>query len=155
YQSVLAADFTSFQKPGEYKVQIDGLGVSFPFRIDEGYAGTLARTFALGLYHQRCGTDNRLPFTRFVHGVCHTGLVEVPNTSFTMNVVLADMSSNFSLNPKHTAPQLKNFGASLYPFVNKEKFDVSGGHHDAGDYSKYTINVAQLIHVLVFAADAF
>src|SRR5256714_5956739 len=31
--------------------------------------------------------------------------------------------------------------------------DVSGGHHDAGDYSKYTLNVAQLIHYLVFAAD--
>ena len=30
----------------------------------------------------------------------------------------------------------------------------SGGHHDAGDYSKYTINVAQLAHSLVFAADS-
>jgi hypothetical protein len=33
--------------------------------------------------------------------------------------------------------------------------DVSGGYHDAGDYSKYTINSAQLIHHLVFAADNF
>jgi hypothetical protein len=44
---------------------------------------------------------------------------------------------------------------SLYPFVRKGKVDVSGGHHDAGDYSKYTINSAALIHYLVFAADAF
>src|SRR6185369_11496594 len=29
------------------------------------------------------------------------------------------------------------------------------GHHDAGDYSKYTINSAALIHHLVFAADSF
>ena len=31
---------------------------------------------------------------------------------------------------------------------------MSGGHHDAGDYSKYTINSAGLVHTLVFAADA-
>jgi hypothetical protein len=35
------------------------------------------------------------------------------------------------------------------------KIDVSGGHHDAGDYSKYTINSAALIHSLVFAVDGF
>ena len=33
--------------------------------------------------------------------------------------------------------------------------DVSGGHHDAGDYSKYTIDSALMIHSLVFAADNF
>src|SRR5207247_4226478 len=42
-----------------------------------------------------------------------------------------------------------------YPFVRQGKIDVSGGHHDAGDYSKYAINSAALIHYLVFAADAF
>jgi hypothetical protein len=31
--------------------------------------------------------------------------------------------------------------------------DVSGGHHDAGDYGKYTINSAAFIHHLVFAVD--
>ena len=43
----------------------------------------------------------------------------------------------------------------LYPIIRTGKIDVSGGHHDAGDYSKYTINSAQLIHHLVFAADNF
>ena len=32
--------------------------------------------------------------------------------------------------------------------------DVSGGHHDAGDYSKYTINSASLVHYLMFAVDS-
>jgi len=32
--------------------------------------------------------------------------------------------------------------------------DVSGGHFDAGDYSKYTVDSAALIHTLVFAADS-
>ena len=51
--------------------------------------------------------------------------------------------------------QLKNVDASLYPFWDLGPRDLSGGHHDAGDYSKYTINSAALIHYLVFAADAF
>ena len=58
-------------------------------------------------------------------------------------------------NPRQTAPPLARIDASLYPFVRRGKIDVSGGHHDAGDYGKYTINSAGLIHHLVFAVDAF
>ncbi|HLM72997.1 MAG TPA: glycoside hydrolase family 9 protein, partial [Polyangiaceae bacterium] len=43
----------------------------------------------------------------------------------------------------------------LYPYVRAGSVDVSGGHHDAGDYGKYTINSAAFIHALIFAADAF
>jgi hypothetical protein len=71
------------------------------------------------------------------------------------NESLAKESANYKDNPRHTAPQLKNVAASLYPFVNRGPVDVRGGHHDAGDYSKYTINSAGFIHHLVFAADAF
>lgn len=156
YRQVLEADFSEFKQPGEYRIQISGLGASFPFHIDDGIAADFARTFALGLYHQRCGCANSLPFTRFTHGACHTRPAEVPTKEFqTVNEVLANETGDFSSNPRHTARQLKNVDASLYPFVNKNKIDVSGGHHDAGDYSKYTINSAQLIHTLVFAADCF
>lgn len=72
-----------------------------------------------------------------------------------VNEVLQQETGNASENKRHTAPQLKDVNASLYPFVTKSKINVSGGHHDAGDYSKYTINVAQLIHALVFAVDNF
>jgi hypothetical protein len=156
YQKVVEADFSAFKKPGEYRVQIPGLGASFPFWIDDGIGADFARVYALGLYHQRCGTSNELPFTRFTHAACHTRPAEIPTLGFqTVNEVLKSESGDFSSNPRHTAPQLSSVAASLYPFVNKGKIDVSGGHHDAGDYSKYTINSAQLIHVLVFAADAF
>ncbi|MEO5803089.1 MAG: glycoside hydrolase family 9 protein [Verrucomicrobiota bacterium] len=156
YQKVLEADFSQFKERGEYRIQIPGLGASFPFRIDDGSAAVIARTYALGLYHQRCGCANEIPFTRFTHGACHIKPVEVPTGGFaTVNEVLANESGDFSNNPRHTAKQLKSVDSSLYPFVNKNKMDASGGHHDAGDYSKYTINSAQLIHTLVFAADCF
>ncbi len=158
YQQVWAADFTSFKTPGEYRLAVPGLGTSFPFVIDDSVAGAFARTYALGIYHQRCGTDNAMPFTRFVHGACHTAPAEVPDSSAkfaSANQSLAKESANYKDNPRHTAPQLKSVSASLYPFVNRGPVDVRGGHHDAGDYSKYTINSASFIHHLVFAVDAF
>jgi len=155
---VLEADFSKFQTPGEYRLAVPGLGVSFPFDIHDGIAGAFARAYAVGIYHQRCGTTNDLPFTRFSHGPCHVAPAEVPDTSKkfqSANESLKKESANFKDNPRHTAPQLKDMAASLYPFVRHGRVDVQGGHHDAGDYSKYTINSAAFIHYLVFAADVF
>jgi len=138
YRRVWEANFSKFGTPGEYRVVVPGLGASYPFFVDEGIAGAFARTYALGLYHQRCGAPNALPFTRFIHDACHTAPAEVPTIPVS---------------------QLRNFpkeGANdLFPYVRKGKVDVSGGHHDAGDYSKYTINSAGLVHHLITAVDAF
>jgi hypothetical protein len=158
YQRVLEADFSGLKTVGEYRLLVPALGTSFPFRIDDTVAGAFARTYALGIYHQRCGTANELPFTRFVHDPCHTAPAEVPDMSSrfeSANASLLKESSDYRDNPRHTAPQLKDVAASLYPFVNRGLVDVRGGHHDAGDYSKYTINSAAFIHHLVFAADVF
>ena len=155
YQQVWQADFSSFQTPGEYRLQVPGLGTSHPFQIDEGVASLFARAYGLGLYHQRCGMSNGFPHTRHSHGPCHLAPAEIPDMSFAkVNFFLNNMSSDYLNNTNHTAPQLRTVNASLYPFVNTGRVDVAGGHHDAGDYSKYTINVAQLIHTLVFAADS-
>src|SRR5204862_4397962 len=79
YQKVLEADFSSFSTPGEYQVVVPGLGASYPFLIDDGVAMAFTRAYALGLYHQRCGTNNALPFTRFTHDNCHVAQADVPS----------------------------------------------------------------------------
>ncbi len=158
YQEVLEADFSKFQTSGEYRLQVPGLGVSYRFFIDDGVAAAFARTYALGLYHQRCGTNNVLPFTRFIHQSCHTAPAEVPLPEAKFPVtwaVLAQKNAGDAQNTRQTAPQLTNDSTSLYPFKKRGKVDVAGGHHDAGDYSKYTINCAGLIHHLIFAVDVF
>ena len=158
YQEVWEADFSTFQTPGEYRLAVEGLGISYPFFIDEGASGAFARTYALGTYHQRCGMGNDMPFTRFTHGPCHIKPAEVPDggkNSEVANYMINSESCHYTNNTRHTAPQLKDVKSSLYPFIRKAPVDVRGGHHDAGDYSKYTINSAQLIHHLVFAADVF
>ena len=158
YQKVFQADFSAFTTPGKYQLMVPGMGTSFPFQIDEGVPAGLARTFALGLFHQRCGMDNAHPFTRHTHENCHTAAADVPTMASTYSKVqefLALVTEDWQKTPGHTAPRLKDVNSSLYPFVKQGKIDVSRGHHDAGDYSKYTINSAGLIHYLVFAADSF
>lgn len=158
YQDVWEADFSALKTPGEYQLRVPGLGTSFPFLIDEGIPAAFARTYALGNYHQRCGSVNEMPFTRFTHGLCHTNPAEVPDLSSKFDFVngaIGGESKGATNDPRHTAPQLKDSASSLYPYVRKGRVDVSGGHHDAGDYSKYTINSAQFVHHLVFAVDVF
>ena len=117
-----------------------------------------ARAYALGLYHQRCGTNTSMPQTRFTHDICHSAPAGVPDTSaafpFTWSTVANYANEINSNNPLQIATALTSPAAQLFPFVNKGTIDVSGGHHDAGDYSKYTINSASLVHYLIFAVDS-
>src|SRR5678809_980689 len=92
-----------------------------------------------------------------MHDACHTAQADVPLPSssfqFTWNKV-AEKSADYTNNVRHTAPQLKDEASQLYPILKRGKLDVTKGHHDAGDYSKYTINSAGLVHYLTFAADS-
>ncbi|MDO8540954.1 MAG: glycoside hydrolase family 9 protein [Opitutaceae bacterium] len=159
YQKVLMAEFTDFATPGEYQLQVPGLGASLPFLIHDGIAMGFARTYALGLYHQRCGSNNTLPFTRFTHDACHTAAAQIPvqgdpQFNFTWATIARYAAEAGADNPAQIAPRLTSESNQLYPFINRGTVDVSGGHHDAGDYSKYTINSAELIHYLIFTADS-
>ena len=158
YQQVYQADFSSFSTPGQYRLVIPGMGGSMPFRIDEGIGMCFARAYALGLYHQRCGMNLGLPYTRFAHAACHTNPAGVimPSSSFGFSwTTISNYAVTLNLNnPPQGAPFLTSPREDLFPFVNQGTVDVSGGHHDAGDYSKYTINSASLVHYLMFEVDS-
>ena len=158
YQKVFVADFSAFKTPGEYQLLVPGLGASLPFVIDEGIAMGFARTYALGLYHQRSGIAKGLPYTRFAHAADHTAPAQVPVQSdpqfaFTWKTIASYGSEQGADNPTQIAPRLISESTQLYPFVRKGTIDVAGGHWDAGDYSKYTTNSAHLVHLLTFTAD--
>lgn len=156
YQLVLDADFSSFQSPGEYQVQVPGMGASYPFYVTDGPAMAFARTYAQGMYNQRCGTAKTIPFTRFVDGIDHVAPVSVPDGSSTYANATMLFASNAQVPMGQTAPELTDFvNTPLYPFVDTGTLDESDGHHDAGDYSKYLMDSGFLIHTLVFAADDF
>jgi hypothetical protein len=160
YQQVYAADFSAFTVPGEYQLQVPGMGASLPFVINDGIAMGFARTYALGLYQQRSGTAVTMPFTRYTHAADHTAPAQVPANdadpqfSFTWATIAGYASTVNSNNPAQRAPLLTSAAQSLYPYVNTGTVDVAGGHFDAGDYSKYTENSANLVHYLVFSVDS-
>ena len=158
YQKVLEADFSGFTTPGQYRLLVPGFGASFAFAINDGVAMAFTRAYELGLYHQRCGGRNSLPFTRFTHDACHTAAASVPmpqaSFGFTWTTIAGYAVQSNPDNPVQTAPLLTSPAAQLFPFVRQGTVDVSGGHHDAGDYSKYTINSASLAHTLMFSADS-
>ena len=79
YQKVMLADFTDFQTPGTYALQIEGMGRSMHFRISDDMILHFARIMANGLYNQRCGCAVELPFSRHTHAACHTATAEIPN----------------------------------------------------------------------------
>lgn len=158
YQKVYEADFSSLTTPGEYKLVVPGLGASLAFMIDEGIAMNFARTYATGLYHQRCGFSNDLPFTRHDHARCHVAPASVPTGggfNFTWTTIANYANTTNSNNPAQTAPRLTSESAALYPYNRTGTVDVSGGHHDAGDYSKYLSNSTLLVHLLAFAGESF
>src|SRR5262249_50674131 len=153
YQKVYEADFTSWTTPGEYRLLVPGVGTSLPFRIDEGTAMNFARTYALGMYHQRSGTEIGLPFTRFSHALDHAAPALVPTNNitpfaFTWETISKYASEVSPENPPQIAPPLTNYQAQLFPFMNQGQVSVSGGHFEAGDYNRVTYNGALLLHVL-------
>jgi len=158
YQQVKVADFSSFTTPGIYRLYVAGMGTSLPFRVGDGLLMNFARTYANGLYNQRCGCSVDMPFSRHTHAACHTAAasIPIPQASFANTwSFIASGNADYATNPRHTAPRLATEADQLYPILKTGTIDVSGGHHDAGDYSKYTTNAAQLLHHLTFAADAF
>ena len=159
YQNVYEADFTNLRTPGEYRLVVPGMGASLPFRIGEGVAMCFARTYALGMFHQRSGFDVAMPFTRFTHAPDHLAPAGVPTNASAPFAFTWQTISNYAMqlnsdNPPQAAPHLTNYSAQLYPFINQRSPVVSGGHFEAGDYNRVTYNGAQLVHTLIFAADS-
>jgi hypothetical protein len=155
YQQVFDADFSSFTTAGEYQLVVPGMGASYPFVIDDGAALAVARTYAQGMYNQRCGLAKTLPYTRFVDGIDHVAPVSIPDGTSTYSIATMLLASNAQVPMGQTAPELTSFTNGLYPYAQTGTVDEAGGHHDAGDYSKYLMDSGYLIHTLVFAVDNF
>ena len=158
HQKVWRCDFSSIVQPGEYYLCVPGLGRAGPLRIDPAAPAVSARLLALAFYHQRSGVEIGPPFTRFAHPASHTRPAEVPTgwlSYRSANRMLEKMAVKNSDPTLQSAPVLKGFNDSLYPIQRAGPIDVCGGHYDAGDYSKYVINSAQVIHALTYAVDFF
>ncbi len=148
FQRVFEADFTPLDTPGSYRLRVPGLGSSLPFEIRAGLDGAHARNDAAGFYHQRSGEAKALPYTRHTDAAGHTAPAAIPSNSDRAAFAHLWDTLQYQTEGAITGP-----ADLLYPFGASGSVDVSGGHHDAGDYGKYTANSAAAVHALTFAVD--
>ncbi len=125
-------DFSKFIKSGRYRVQIPGVGVSYPFSIDPKIYNQVFGVLMRGAYHQRCGVALEADFTRHPHPACHLNDAVVPDVS------------------EYHKPKM-----NFYPQKAGMKLKCAHGHHDAGDFGKYVLNGTLFAYYLLQPYEVF
>jgi len=125
---VLALDFSDFDRPGEYVIEVEGIGTSFPFRIDENVWLDTFTTAMQGIYHQRSGVALEPAFTdwprpRSLHP--DDGIVVRQS-----NATLMDTDQGLDLLRE------RGFAALVRQATDEVVEDAWGGWHDAGDWDR-------------------
>ena len=73
-EQLYTADFSAFARPGDYQLDVPGVGRSAPFRIAPDVYREPYQTAMLGFYLWRCGTAVSATYhgETFAHDACHT-----------------------------------------------------------------------------------
>lgn len=126
---VWQCDFSGFSTPGSYVVAVDGVGCSFPFRIEADAYREAFRVTCRGLYHNRSGIALVKPFTEFERPAPHN-----PKLTPGFAGKLVYTTSRFT--------DWKNGDADPAdkPAIEagiKGPIDVWGWYQDAGDWDGY------------------
>jgi hypothetical protein len=126
---VYECNFSSFNQSGDYKLVVEGIGSSFPFRIRKDVYRDVYYTAIRGLYHNRSGIELKQPFTEFVRKAPH-------NPFFTPGFAdkLKYSSSRFTdwKNGDHDAADKPAIETGI-----KGPINVWGWYQDAGDWDSY------------------
>jgi hypothetical protein len=72
---VFECNFSAFKEPGDYKIVVEGIGSSFPFRMADDLYRDVFYTSIRGLYHNRSGIELKKPYTEFERKAPHNPLI--------------------------------------------------------------------------------
>ena len=114
-ENVYDMDFSEVTEPGSYFIVVPGVGRSYEFSIRGDIYGEAFRTSIRGLYHQRCGIELKMPYTRWTHPACHRAPVTLSTTNLWKST---------------------NVFRDLPRDATQQKARLWGGYHDAGDYDR-------------------
>ncbi|MGF1476338.1 MAG: glycoside hydrolase family 9 protein [Geminicoccaceae bacterium] len=125
---IFRADFSEFDDPGTYVLQVEGVGTSFAFDIADDVWVEAFETSMLGFYNQRSGIELTEPYTsverpRDLH----------PDDGFVFKqseATLMDTSMGLNLGRE------SSFTALAKDATSNEVDDAWGGWHDAGDWDR-------------------
>lgn len=126
---VYECDFSAFNTPGEYMLQVDGIGSSFPFKIAEDIYRMPFYTAIRGLYHNRSGIELKQPYTEFSRPAPHN-----PNITSGFSGKLRYSTSRFvDWKSEDNDPADK----PTIEAGDKGTIDTWGWYQDAGDWDSY------------------
>lgn len=126
-ETVKIADFSAFNKPGRYYVQVKGAGKTAPFTIAEGVYDPLLKGAAKAFYFNRAGTPLEQKYAGdYARPAGH------PDTIVHIHPSAA--SSERPVGTVLSAPK---------------------GWYDAGDYNKYVVNSGITMFTLLAALEDF
>jgi endoglucanase len=72
-EDLATVDFSAVREPGEFRIEVDGVGASAPFRVGEDMYREPFQLVTRGMYLWRCGTavSGEYHGDTFAHGPCH------------------------------------------------------------------------------------
>jgi hypothetical protein len=136
-QIVYDLDFSSFPGQGTFQVHVSGVGMSYPFEIGPGAINPLYLSYLRGHYHQRCGMAIDAAFSRHSRPACHLDDACLDQDVEKLKFVA----------PKHPPLYPTHYDGKVHPAIH--------GHHDAGDYGKYTSTGATYVFSALDAMAVF
>ncbi|MGD0091257.1 MAG: glycoside hydrolase family 9 protein [Planctomycetota bacterium] len=119
--AVSPLDFSDFKTPGQYRVEVEGLGCSYPFEIGPK---TWEKAFWVqmkGFFNQRSGMELGPPYTDFVRPTCWK-----PGVNDCMPITQSAYSILDGGDPQKDLAA-KDTGQAVP--------EAWGGYHDAGDWN--------------------
>jgi endoglucanase len=137
YTDIYEMDFSSLKEPGTYKVVVDPVGCSFPFRIDAGvWSEAFVKTMK-GLFNQRSGIPMEEPYTGFLRKRSH-------HPDDGIKVYISDPGGKMfpgeaiptPLPELDYTPQLERFQRWVSELTPQTLPDAWGGYKDAGDWDR-------------------
>lgn len=126
---VWECDFSAFSLPGSYVVSVEGVGASFPFRIDADIYREPFRVACRGLYHNRSGIALKKPYTEFERPAPHHPLL---TPGFAGRLFYTSSRVTDWKNADADKADRPAIEAGL-----KGPLDVWGWYQDAGDWDSY------------------
>lgn len=125
-EDVYECAFGALKQLGRYYLMIPGLGRSFEFRIADDVYVEPFKVMMTGVLHQRCGIELKEPYSDYYRPACHRDRTE-----------LTDL-------PHCTGDEA--FKELQLHVISRRKYDLYGGHHDAGDYNPRShLDVAEML----------
>ena len=141
--NVYEMDFSALKKPGTYRVVVDGVGCSYPFRIDNGLWSEAFVTAARGSFHQRSGVALGPPHTCFRR----------PRSFHPDDGVKVYASTTRLMDTRNglSRSDPDNFRNLVAGKTDQLVADAWGGYMDAGDWDRRIQHLIASVYLLDLA----